>query len=543
LLTGRELWHKNGKVSQNVINAKTEFDKVERKLRGMMDRDTSLGLAAVNDIAKRKKLNGVYGPLYDLFHVEDRHKIAVETVAGASLFHVVVDTNETAEKLIETMVQEKRGRVTFMPLNRLKSVNVQYPQASDAVPMMSKIKETDPKFKPALEQVFGRTVICTDLAVAAQYARSHTLNAITEDGDRADRKGAISGGYHDMSRSRLDTIKQLKRWRDLYEESQREHEQDKAQLSALEHEITQKMSAIHLLEAKRKATIENLNQSRRSNWTQREIELTRQSVERLERSLEDAQAARDGAEAQKNALRDELKTPFAQQLSPQELQLLDTLSKQAEAEKRTLAEASQARLKVSSERSLLNSELTENLYRRKEELRRKVDELDAAAGSGVLQAGEVAHREAKLGSIVKSIQSLSASITAADKAVGKQTEVIAKKNAELDELQQDQQKKTREIIMAQRNADRFVSTTQKLKMRQQEAQNTIRDLGVLPEEAFSKYTGRNSNDVSNRQVHSSLTFSSPPSWQRSTTASRSLPTSTRRRSSSTPTLPSSVRTS
>jgi structural maintenance of chromosome 3 (chondroitin sulfate proteoglycan 6) len=34
-----------------------------------------------------------------------------------SLFHVVVDTDETASKVLDAMLKEKTGRVMFMPLN------------------------------------------------------------------------------------------------------------------------------------------------------------------------------------------------------------------------------------------------------------------------------------------------------------------------------------------------------------------------------------------------------------------------------------------
>ena len=69
-----------------------------------------------------------------------------------SLFHVVVDNDETASKLLDVMNKEKLGRVTFMPLNRLKSVNVQYPKANDALPMISKLK-FDRAYVMAFEQV------------------------------------------------------------------------------------------------------------------------------------------------------------------------------------------------------------------------------------------------------------------------------------------------------------------------------------------------------------------------------------------------------
>lgn len=44
--------------------------------------DTSNGLRAVRVIAKRLGLDGVYGPLYELFEVSDKYKAAVEVTAA-----------------------------------------------------------------------------------------------------------------------------------------------------------------------------------------------------------------------------------------------------------------------------------------------------------------------------------------------------------------------------------------------------------------------------------------------------------------------------
>lgn len=72
----------------------------------------------------------------------------------------MVDNDETASKLLEVMNKEKLGRVTFMPLNRLKSINVQYPKANDALPMIQKLK-FDRAYVMAFEQV---SWICNDRA-------------------------------------------------------------------------------------------------------------------------------------------------------------------------------------------------------------------------------------------------------------------------------------------------------------------------------------------------------------------------------------------
>lgn len=63
-----------------------------------------------------------------------------------------MDNDETASKLLDVMNREKSGRVTFMPLNRLRSHTVNYPKANDAIPMVQKL-QFDREYVMAFEQV------------------------------------------------------------------------------------------------------------------------------------------------------------------------------------------------------------------------------------------------------------------------------------------------------------------------------------------------------------------------------------------------------
>ena len=103
-----------------------------------------------------------------------------------------MDTDETASRVLDIMLKEKTGRVTFMPLNRLKPRDVAYPNAPDAIPLIEKL-QFDPRYEKAFKQVFGKTCVCRDLYIAAAYVRSHNLNTITLDGDKVDRKGSLTG--------------------------------------------------------------------------------------------------------------------------------------------------------------------------------------------------------------------------------------------------------------------------------------------------------------------------------------------------------------
>jgi structural maintenance of chromosome 3 (chondroitin sulfate proteoglycan 6) len=57
-----------------------------------------------------------------------------------SLFHVVVEDDDISTKIIQLLTREKGGRVTFIPLNRVKAPDVNCPQSSDFVPLLKKLK-------------------------------------------------------------------------------------------------------------------------------------------------------------------------------------------------------------------------------------------------------------------------------------------------------------------------------------------------------------------------------------------------------------------
>lgn len=95
----KDSWREDTKLDSLVKRASDELRTAERALAGMMDKvcclridsiyisssgqDTGQGLRAVDNIAERYNLSGVYGPLYRLFEVVDhKYNIAAELTAG-----------------------------------------------------------------------------------------------------------------------------------------------------------------------------------------------------------------------------------------------------------------------------------------------------------------------------------------------------------------------------------------------------------------------------------------------------------------------------
>jgi structural maintenance of chromosome 3 (chondroitin sulfate proteoglycan 6) len=198
------------------------------------------GLDAVRQIASDLRIDGYHGPVIDLFSCAEHYHTAVEITAGNSLFHVVVETDAIATKLIQELNKRKAGRVTFVPLNRINPDHPKYPALSrdEAVPMIEQL-QYDKRFEKAMLQIFAKTLIARDLKIAAHLALEHNLNTITINGDRVDKKGALTGGSVEFHlRSRLQAQADIRLQSEKLQEVQSELDGIKKELKGKKRELS-----------------------------------------------------------------------------------------------------------------------------------------------------------------------------------------------------------------------------------------------------------------------------------------------------------------
>ena len=72
------------------------------------------------DTIMRAKLKGVHAPLVQLGVVDKEYSTAMEIAMGARMKNVVVDDDYVAQQAIEILKSAGKGRLTFLPLNKLK---------------------------------------------------------------------------------------------------------------------------------------------------------------------------------------------------------------------------------------------------------------------------------------------------------------------------------------------------------------------------------------------------------------------------------------
>lgn len=260
----------------------------------------------------------------------------------------MVDTDETASKVLEVLNRERAGRVTFMPLNRLKPKQINVPQAPDAILMLKKLA-FEKKYQVAFDQIFGRTIICPNLEVAGAYVRSHGINAITLDGDKVERKGALTGGYHDPKRSRLDAVKNVRKWREQYDVDSKKLEETTQTLAQAEQEITALVSEMQVLENRRKQAQDSRGPLTDAlTWLREEETQASSKVAKLERLAIDHELEIKSSESKKASLEEEMRSEMARGLTSNEQNLLDQLNERVDEQSKALAELSGQVAEVSS---------------------------------------------------------------------------------------------------------------------------------------------------------------------------------------------------
>jgi structural maintenance of chromosome 3 (chondroitin sulfate proteoglycan 6) len=120
--------------------------------------------------------------------------------------------DETAARLMKKMESERLGRLTFLPLNRLKQTHKELPRDDDYFPLLDKLNY-DRNVEAAMQQVFGKKLLCRSMEVASEVSERFEVDAVTLEGDEVNRRGGLHGGYIDVRRSRIkamDSVRQAK---------------------------------------------------------------------------------------------------------------------------------------------------------------------------------------------------------------------------------------------------------------------------------------------------------------------------------------------
>lgn len=204
-----EILLKKNKIESNKIEIE-RINSIIEKLNMLQQR--SMEQSASRPVQEIMKLNrtGVYGTIASLSKVSCEHQTAIEVAAGAHLHDIVVADSTIAVECIKFLKQNKIGRATFLPLDKIKPRFGELPKGNGVIDLAINLVDFDQKYSNAFSFIFGDTVIVDRIETAKQLGFGKRY--VTLDGDLVEKSGAMIGGFYHKERKSLFEAGEIKKY-------------------------------------------------------------------------------------------------------------------------------------------------------------------------------------------------------------------------------------------------------------------------------------------------------------------------------------------
>ena len=169
-----------------------QLDKLEAQVQAMQETQGS----GILKVLQKARMVGICGLVAQLGKVEPQYQLALEIAAGARLGCLVMQDDEVAARAIDLLKQQRAGRATFLPLNKIRAPRI------DTVPVWNRpdgfidyaanLIECDDRYQAVFAYVFGNTVVFKSLQQARREMGQYRI--VTLDGELLESSGAMTGG-------------------------------------------------------------------------------------------------------------------------------------------------------------------------------------------------------------------------------------------------------------------------------------------------------------------------------------------------------------
>ena len=325
-------------INGRLLSAERDLVKARAEMENKSGIRGGMAMAVSAILARRDEgdLKGVLGTISQLAKPkETTHESALATAIGAGMQSIVVENDDVAAQCIAWLRENKAGRATFLPLNKL-----QVRRPSGKAVMLTKeanvegfaweLLDYDPRIELAVKYVLRDTLLVTNLSTARKHMGG--VRMVTLKGDLTEAGGAMVGGNQRKNRvlfggqiagsgevERLDSeINRLQLLSDTVQSALTESRKQQQSVHQKINNLTtnDSMSKVKQWNIELKAAEDKLLKICNAiKESQKSVNLTNKEKDEKERKLESAnKACQDAEESRKDA---NLKL---QQGSPEHLQ-------------------------------------------------------------------------------------------------------------------------------------------------------------------------------------------------------------------------------
>ena len=148
--------------------------------------------------AKETWSSHIRGAIGDVFTVEEKFLVAIETALGGAIHQVITDTAKIASEAVQYLKRTQGGRVTFLPMDMVKGKRLEHKalQSSYVLGLGVDCIQFDTQYTGVFNQLLGRTLIVDTLdhGLALQKEYYQQLRIVTLTGEQLQPGGALTGG-------------------------------------------------------------------------------------------------------------------------------------------------------------------------------------------------------------------------------------------------------------------------------------------------------------------------------------------------------------
>ncbi|MBQ7580009.1 MAG: chromosome segregation protein SMC [Clostridia bacterium] len=213
------------------------LDDLEKNMEGY-----SGSVKAVMKQTKREALRGIHAPLSQLITVDEEYAVAVETALGASIQHIVTETENDAKRAISFLKENRLGRATFLPLTAIKSKPFQERNLDDEygfVDMADRLVKYDAKYDEIIKYQLGHIAVAQDMDCAIAIAKkySYKFKIVTLDGQVINTGGSMTGGSRGQNSGMLSRLNEIEKLNSQIKEFEKELEKLRAEYKLVNEDL------------------------------------------------------------------------------------------------------------------------------------------------------------------------------------------------------------------------------------------------------------------------------------------------------------------
>ena len=209
---------KNSKINLefNLTNKLRDKSRLEDRINSLKEKIENNGSLpeAVKKVLNSFKLDGINDSIGNIIEVEEKYSTAITTSLGIATTYVVVDNEDSAKKAINYLKENNLGRVTFFPLNIIKSKYVDdetlntLKGSNGFIGLAKDLVKYDKKYENIISNQLGNVLVVDNIDNANVISKkiNYRYKIVTIDGELLHVGGSITGGK-DFKRNNAITDK------------------------------------------------------------------------------------------------------------------------------------------------------------------------------------------------------------------------------------------------------------------------------------------------------------------------------------------------